>query len=320
MEFSKKKLVSIMEEVKSIESDVDEMALRRAGLKARTIDKTTGQVKIPRIYEVWRDDNPTPIGGTGSPDAFLLNNTQQPGDQILIVPLGCSQEGEFIEQNREWLDSIGALYDVEKDKFTFCSGKYDFIPNKYRKPVSGEKASIETKNKTLFLNIMRREFDKDTDKGSAFTDLLKNKLSIPGIVINTKHMSAYRVSFTNEKIEFTTHSYNNYNTAQEFLQTVIKRIAGREVPQVKDEYLVRQDNPIYRNYPEDRPAVAVDKGETPIYKLRTQGYTEGNKDVSLLMRFNVKGEKIGNSWVWSISMTNKFGRKPPGAMSIEKGL
>lgn len=317
MEFNKKKLVSIIKEVNEIQSDVDEMAIRKKEVQAQRTK--AGEKIIPRVLNVWKDDNPTQVGQEGHPDAFVINPTQTPGDQILLVPYECEDLSQFIEQNREWLESIGALYEVENEKFEYCKGKYAFPPSKYRKPVSGQKISPETKNKSIFLEMIRLEFDKNTPKGSEFDSTL-SKLSIPSIVLDKKHLDNYGDSWDNQKIEFRTHTINTYESAQSFLNNVIKRIAGRESDPTKDDYLARQYNPVYRNWEAERKSTKMYKGETPKYKLNVQGYVEPNLDVSLKMEFTIRGEKIGGSWNWTISMTNKFGRKSPDEYFIKKGL
>ena len=163
-----------------------------------------------------------------------------------------------------------------------------------------------------FNKIVEEEFGLVSPKGVEF-NLVLSKRSIPAIIVNDKKfIDRFVEDWTNEKIEFRTHSYNTYETAQDFLRTVVARVAGKETKEMDTSALARQFNKIYRNWDEDKMNQKEYQGKTDIFNLDRRGFSELNLDVSLKMIFEIIGEKIGdNSFTWTIAMKNKFGRKRP---------
>lgn len=330
MKFSKQKLLSIMEEVNSM--DVDEMAKPPKGVQDLRKD-VRGNKMLHQKINLFKEPITYNEKGDAIPDAYILNPDLIEGEEFLVIPLTCEEENEFLEQNREWIESQERKYQVKFKKYEFCrqKKKTQFLPGKYRNMITAARAkrrlekgeepvkqmSIETKNSRIFNEIMREEFDLGSKEGSDFKKVL-TKLSIPGILLKRENVDEHGFSYSNELIKFRTHTYNNFDTAEQFLNTVIRRMRGEDIENVPDEHLARQDSML--KWREDKQAVNLDRGITDKYKLRRQGYSEGTKDVSLKMIFTITGEKIGDSWNWSVTMTNKFGRKSPGEFEIKQGL
>ena len=171
-----------------------------------------------------------------------------------------------------------------------------------------------------FNKIVEEEFGLVSPKGVEF-NLALSKRSIPAIIVNDKKfIDRFVEDWTNERIEFRTHSYNTYETAQDFLKTVAARITGKETKEMDTSSLARQFNKRYRNWDEDKMNQKEYQGKTDIFKLDKRGFAELNLDVSLKMIFEIIGEKTGdNSFTWKISMKNKFGRKRPDEYRISNG-
>ena len=171
-----------------------------------------------------------------------------------------------------------------------------------------------------FNKIVEEEFGLISPKGVEF-NLALSKRSIPAIIVNDKKfVDRFVEDWTNERIEFRTHSYNTYETAQDFLKTVAARITGKETKEMDTSSLARQFNKRYRNWDEDKMNQKEYQGKTDIFKLDKRGFAELNLDVSLKMIFEIIGEKTGdNSFTWKISMKNKFGRKRPDEYRISNG-
>lgn len=162
---------------------------------------------------------------------------------------------------------------------------------------------------------------------------LLNLKSIPPIILSDmRFLDRHIDRWTNEKIHLRSHSYNTYGSAKDFLTAVVKRTRGIVVADMNTDYLARQFNKKYRNWEEARLSDEEYKGNTAdpdyepkyfrrsSYKLDIQGYEQLKLDVSLKMIFDLVGERIGNGFVWTIRMVNKFGRKKPEDKIIVKGL
>lgn len=284
--------------------DVDEMALRQKGMR--------DEGKPKKFQPVWKEDNPTPPGEHGVPDAWILNPTLESGKEKLIVPLDCDELNEFIEKNKEWLDSLGALHKIEPE-LVACKRTKD-QPRSYKTGTpyyaSGEKMSAQEKIKRKLFSVIDGEFTNEE-----FSEVL-NKRSIPTIVArDRKHINLY-TRFDNEKIVYETHNYNAYETVQDFLKAAIARVKGGDTPEMKTYHLARQYNNNYSNWAADKKNQKQYAGKTDVYKLDAYGLEEKNLDVSIRMDFKISGEKIGESFTWNVRMTNKIGKK----LSDESGL
>ncbi len=299
---TEKYLKSLIRESHGI--DVDEMAYRKKELRDPN--------RPPKSSPVWKDDNPTPSGEHGVPDAWILNPTREPGKDRLIVPLDCDELNEFIEKNKEWLDSIGALHNIQPELIA-CKRTKD-QPRSYKTGTpyyaSGEKMSAQERIKRKLFSVIDSEFSNEE-----FSEVL-NKRSIPTIKArDRKHINLY-TRFDNEKIVYETHNYNAYETVQDFLKAAIARVKGGESPEMKTYHLARQYNNNYRNWAEDKKNQKQYAGKTDVYKLDAYGLEEKNLDVSIRMDFKISGEKMGESFSWNVRMTNKIGKK----LSDESGL
>ena len=284
--------------------DVDEMALRQKGMR--------DEGKPKKFQPVWREDNPTPPGEHGVPDAWILNPTLEAGKEKLIVPLDCDELNDFIENNKEWLDSLGALHKIEPE-LVACKRTKD-QPRSYKTGTpyyaSGEKMSAQERIKRKLFSVIDSEFTNEE-----FSEVL-NKRSIPTIVArDRKHINLY-TRFDNEKIVYETHNYNAYETVQDFLKAAIARVKGGDTPEMKTYHLARQYNNNYRNWAADKKNQKQYAGKTDVYKLDAYGLEEKNLDVSIRMDFQISGEKMGESFSWNVRMTNKIGKK----LSDESGL
>jgi hypothetical protein len=173
--------------------------------------------------------------------------------------------------------------------------------------------------KRIFNPIIENEFSENTGTGKQFNEVL-NKRSIPSISLDVKNIDRHHSEWTNDLITFRTHNYNSYGSAQDFLKSVLARMSNKELPEIKTYYMARQFNQKLRNWAESKKNDKHYEGKTEIYNLDKRGFEELNLDVSLKMIFEIKGERIGDSFNWSITMRNKFGKKTPDDYSIKNGL
>lgn len=174
----------------------------------------------------------------------------------------------------------------------------------------------------------------DTIASPEFREVL-NKKSIPPIILEDKKFIDRHVdTWTNDLVEIRSHSYNTYENSKDFLTSVIKRSLGKgdDLPEMNTLYMARQYNRKYRKWEAERFSNIKYSGKTSdddyvpreprevTYNLDVSGYKELNLDVSLRMDFELKGERQGNGFTWSISMVNKFGKKRPDDRVISGGL
>jgi len=185
---------------------------------------------------------------------------------------------------------------------------------------SGEKYDTQETSKRIFNPILESEFSENSPEGKEFAEIL-NKRSIPGLILkDPKYIDRHVEKWTNEHIEFRTHNFNRYLSNEDFLKAVMARIRGRETPMMNTTHQSRIFNKIYRRYELERKNEATYKGKTEIYKLDRQAYEQLDLNVSLFMLFEIKGDRVGDSFIWNIRMTNKFGSKLPTEYKIRNGL
>lgn len=335
MEISKKELIKLISE-----TEMDEMARKQKGTQSKRYDPTTKQEIIHKFKPIFEPDN-----NTNYPDYWIVNPSQSEGDDRVVIPSGCDdvETKNFIEQNREWLDKLREKHNLDPIVLS-CSkwkekprGKYkgyqykggmehepSGLDTSYKK--SGEGLSLKTKLVKKVYNILYDNFGTHRANGQEFNKEL-NKRSIPGLMLSPdaehqKFLDRRSLeNWSNDRIRFRILGYNAYESSRDFLDCVIARITGKELEKCGNTFhLARQFSQQY-TWEEERPSVKTYKGETPKYKLKTQGYSEPDYNVTIQMIFEIVGEKIGeNSFNWTIRMTNKFGKKAPDEFRIKGGL
>jgi hypothetical protein len=331
---TKKYLTKLISETYS--GDVEEMARRK--------EDKRGDKKFFRFNPKWKDTNPTPFGGEGVPDAWYINprvdgknaltfdeyekfsdeEKQKFKDEgIFVVPIDCEDAEEFLNRgdNRQWVESLEEKYEKTATLSVCMKRDTSSLPKTHRNMetlfgkghwVKGEGSwSEQERIKRLLNSFVKKNFENES-----FSDIL-NKRSIPSIKANDRsHIDIYG-EFSNQKIEYRTHSYNKYETPQEFLKTVIARIKGEDTPEMGSSYLARQYNKNYRQWVASKMMDKRYEGKTPVYDLNTYGLEEKNIDVTMRMDLEIFGEMIGdNSYSWNIKMTTKIGKK----LTQETGL
>jgi hypothetical protein len=319
MEISKQKLLRMLSENNYI-SDIEEMA------KFWTKKKPGVFVKASPLY-----DNDVQIGF----DMMVNPFSEDPDSERVQIIFTCNFN-EFEQKHPEVIEKL--LKDFPNLRWTneHCV-KYNPhnkprmampLPGKEGEPittvkqtktdrVTGEKVMGSEKIKTKVLKILRNELLRGGDNINDELD----KRSIPGIVLDSrKHFDLYTDTWTNNKVTFRTTSFNTYESGKDFLQKVVNRIGGKSTEQQNTDYMSRQWNTKYRKYLETKKSDTEYQGKTPMYGKDVRDYKEGNFDVSMKMLFEVEGEKIGDSFIWTISLLNKFGRKRPDQARIEGSL
>jgi len=312
MEFSKKSLVKIMEEVDSM--DVEEMALRKSGKQDIRRNPKTNEIIYPKFVAGWHPDNPTKIGEDGIPDYWVVNPTQTEGSEILAVPLDCEELNEFMEKHKDWLEQLRLEHKLEPQIIACTRGKYHRPVEKAL--AGGYKPSGEQYDeKESILRKLNPIIDRYFIDNSEMEKILETR-SIPTISRDRKHLDAYG-EISNNKIEWGTHSYNSYKTSSDFKKAISDRIkyaTGRseDLPDnFKSQYLARQFNLIYQNWESTKKYKQEYKGKTSRYVLDRFGLETDNLDVAVRLDFRINGKLNADqkTYKWDVSMNIKFGKK-----------
>jgi hypothetical protein len=322
MEISKEKLLSVLSENNYI-SDIEEMA------KYWTKKVPGKRVASSKLY----DNDGNLIGYDMMVDPF---SDDPDSDRVQIV-FTCDIQ-KFMEEHPDVVEKLKNDYGTFRWADTKCPSDRPHrdvrvgnpLPGEEGEPIrtikqtskdvsTGEKIAGSKKIKTLFLKVLR---DNLTRSGDNFNKVL-NQRSVPAIALdNRKYFNRHTDEWTNDLIDFSTLSYNVYKSNEEFNQMVADRIFGEETPEMDTEHLARRFNTQYQNWDaEEKKGSTRDFGVTDVYNLRKYGYKEGQEnEVFLEMKFDVKGELINNTFVWSIVLVNKFARRKPGESRINGRL
>ncbi len=289
---------------------MEELEMGELAYKAKGTQDTSN--KIPKFRPIFRQGNETDV-----PDAWELNPTQTQGAGQLFVPTDCEEVQSFIENNKEWLDELGLTTSLEPMLHACKRTKYQprnvkagttYTPSGVSKPAT-------TKIKTQ-LNKLVDEYMASPEMSAKL-----EKLSIPEVrARDRKHLNRYgRVD--NDKIVYQTHTFNSYETSQQFLKFVTARISGKPVEEkYKSYHLARQFNNQYMRWEETRKNEQSYQGKTDAYMLDKYGFDEDNLDVTVRMDFKIEGSKMGNQYLWVINFKTKFGRKLKEERFIRGGL
>ena len=320
MEISKEKLLSLLSENNYI-SDIDEMA------KYWTKKQPGKRVASSKLY----DNDGNLIGYDMMVDPF----SEDPDSERVQIIFTCDIQ-QFMEQHPDVVEKLKRDYGSFKWSDTKCPSDRPHrdvrvgrpLPGEEGEPVStikqtskdvatGEKLQGSEKIKRLFLKALRSNLTEDFNK-------VLNQRSVPAIALdNRKYFDRHTDLWTNEKVMFTSLSYNVYKSNEEFNQMVADRIFGEETPEMDTQHLARQFNLNYRNWEaEEKKGSTQDYGVTDVYQLRRYGHVEGREnEVFLEMTFSVRGEMIGeNSFAWSITLVNKFARRKPESSRVDGRL
>jgi len=287
-------------------SDVEEMAYKQKRVRD---DKG----KLVKYKPFFKEDNDTDI-----PDYWIANPTLQEGGEILVVPLDCQELEAFKNANKEFLEKIKELHNLEPQLAACKRGKYHRPIEKYveggYKPTGDTYKEQETIKRRLFTIIA------NTFEDESFVQEL-NKRSIPAVVARDRKNVDQYGKFTNQLIEYSTHNYNAYPTVRDFLLSAVARVQGKDTDEMKTFYMARQYNKNYNNWRADKKMLKQYAGKTPKYMLDAYGLEEKNIDVTVRMDFELKGELIGeNSFAWTARAQTKLGKKLESESGLKGGF
>jgi hypothetical protein len=354
MEFLKKNLIKIMEEVNSME--VGEMARRTAGKSYLSNDPTPkkqaprtkdGQFKPILAVPGWHPDNTTPINGYGIPDYWVINPTEKLGDEELVVPLDCEDIEDFMIRNSEWLESLRLEYGLEPQLFkcreqNIPTGKvykpaYSNVPllQKYGIKAGQNLPSYERTGGPGKISVQERIFRynfyplmRDKFEIGEFAKILELK-SVPCVSIDEKHLDTHSEPVTNNVFRFRTHSYELFKNVNDFIETVRYRRnsqKGGSFEPERDpklcERIARQYNLIYRKWEKERKNRDEYKGKSPKYMLNRFGLEEGNLNVATRLDVIIEGNlnEQNNTYKWNVLFVVSFGKKVEEEMTIKGGI
>ncbi len=289
---------------------MEQLEMGELAYKSKGTQDTTN--KIPKFRPIFKAGNETDV-----PDAWELNPTQTQGAGQLFVPTDCEEVQSFIENNKEWLDELGLTTSLEPMLYACKRTKYQ--PRNVKAGTTYTPSGI-SKPATTKIKI---QLNKLVDEYMANPEISAKleKLSIPEVrARDRKHLNRYgRVD--NDKIVYQTHTFNSYETSQQFLKFVTARISGKPVEEkYKSYHLARQFNNQYMRWEETRKNDQSYQGKTGAYMLDKYGFDEDNLDVTVRMDFKIEGSKMGNQYLWVINFKTKFGRKLKEERFIRGGL
>lgn len=272
--------------------------------------------RIRKFKPIYKDGS---NGGTDQdPDGWILNPNQIEGEDKAYFFLAGQDLESFIEENREFLDSIANK--IGQDRVCIQDGNRTKCQPRSLKAgtqyvPSGNKMSAETKIKRS-LNSLVEEYMASPEISEKLS-----KLSIPEVrARDRKHIDRYS-KISNNRIEYATHTFNSYESAQQFLKFVTARITGKETPEeFKSYHLARQFNQNYRRWEETRKNSKQYYGKTPAYMLDQYGFDEDNLDVTVRMDFKISGVLTNEEYLWTVKFMTKFGRKLKEDRYLNGGL
>jgi hypothetical protein len=293
-EISKKDLLSLMLETTSAE--IDEFADWK---KMKNITK-----KFEKIL----DDNKNLVGWNVKGTPILFTCGSEINDFI-------SAHQELIEQLKE---KFGDSLKWEQGNLPGCQPRRQMkirdFPTEPGQKLKAKKLSTSYMGPETNMSAREKILRK---LNSLLVEKLENNditrhlelCSIPTIKGRERTNIDRHSEISNAKIEYTTHTFNSYGSAQDFLKAVMQRIKGQAPENMRTYYLARQFNKKYRNWEETKKNKKEYKGLTDIYKLEKYGLAEANLDVTVAMFLTIKGELMGNSYHWSISFKTEHGKK-----------
>jgi hypothetical protein len=302
-EILKKDLIKVIAEQ---QSEMDEFALKQKGTQ-----DNAGRIR--KFVPIFKDDNNTDI-----PDGWYINPNKIEGEEKAVMYLNGLALENFIQQNQEFLNGI--LEKIGEDKLCYeddhaikCQPRSAKFGTKYVH--SGIKKSATT-NIKIDLNRLIDHY-----LGNEEIQQKLERLSIPEIrARDRKHLDAYG-KIDNTQVNYQTHTFNSYKSSKEFLQFVTARITGKPIEdEYKSYHLARQFNLDYRRWEETKKNKKEYQGKTPAYMLDMYGLDEDNLDVTVRMDLIIKGVKSDSSFLWTVVLRTKFGRKLQEDYRLNGGL
>ena len=310
-EISKKDLLLQLQE----SQEFDEMAVKSKGVQAQRTDPNTGEVKPPKFKPHWKEGNNSDI-----PDYWILNPTQTIGQDQLVVPLDCSELEQFINENREWLDSINLLHGLEPNLVACKRGKYhprnskvgtSYVP-------SGEKYDEKEQILRLFNPIIKKELTDNVN-----SHLVKCGLPPIQTYDNKEFVDKY-AEVTNDRIDWESHDYDFYNTVIDFASAAKDLLTkGQTDIEIYRTHMPRQYNPganwsALRKTEKSSYFIKNDP-LTDTYKLPRRGYEADDKDVAISTTLHITGHLRGTQYEWTVDFKTQMGRKLKEESRVNSG-
>ena len=303
----------------SISTDVDEMARRPEG-------KRDPKGKIRKYQPVFSKDNPTPPGGDGAPDGWVINIGQVEGqERLVIMYYDCGDLDSLIDRYRSLFEELESEYNLVPElvpckaegrteidiRRTIDQPRSTAVGTPYR--ASGEKYSGSEKIRRKLYSIIRSELGNDE---------INRELqirSIPPVIIDLKYINTHIEEPTNEKVFFQCHSYNSYDNLESFFESAISVLDGGDPSGMVTHHLARGFNTKYANWVRTKKQIKDYQGKTEKYKLDRIGLEKSNLDASILMGFKVLGQKEGNTFVWRAEIATRISKKKNEDFSVKEG-
>ena len=312
-EYTKKQVDSI---IKENMSDVEEMANRPKGTQSKDRYDKSGNKIYRQCVPLFADDNPTPLGGYGTPDAWIVNINQVEGGDVLCVPLDCEDIEEFMVRKKDLIEQLKIKYKLEP-QIMRCRRDYSMPVDQdpvlkvfgIRRKNEANTRTFHTWSRLILYPLLREIFG---------TNEVKNRfevLSLPPIEISDDKNIDNHGETTQTKLEYATHNNNSYESKQDFLEAVEARIFDADDPEkfarIPEKYktyaMARQFNKNFRKWVETKKSLPEYKGKTPKYMLDAYGLEQLNLDITVRTDFKITGNLVGDNFKWEINFITKFG-------------
>ena len=300
-EISKKDLLLKLQE----SQEFDEMAHKRKDVQGTRTNPNTGEVKPAKFKPYWKSGNET-----NTPDYWVLNPNQVIGEEKVVVPLDCMELEDFVNENRDWLDSIHALHgllpELKACKRTTDQPRSKKLGTQY--VPTGEKYSEKEAILRKFNPILKNEL---TDKVNEH--LIKCGLPPIQTYENREFVDRYS-EITNRRIDWESHDYDFYNSVIDFATAAKELVTkGQTSIQIYRTHMPRQYNPGANwsalRKTEKTSAQFKHNPLTDVYKLPKRGYEKDDKDVAISNNLVVSGNQTNDGYTWNVRFTTTMGNK-----------
>lgn len=305
MKIDKNKLLQI---VKESQEEIDEMA-KWANPKSRPLFDAEGN-HIGHRMRISLDDPESPsinVIFTCEQDINEFIDTHQELIQR-IKEAEFNDEDEFIQKDLVFTNATCPKYRPHQKVKEYYDENGNLIPNVSggRYQVSGEPMSLQENINRRLKSVLFEQLMMDKELEQHMTDC-----SIPFFKVRERrYEDRHNIANTNNKIHYGSDVFNLYEEVNDFLKEVLNRSVGLESDVEKREtHLARMRNKIYRNWEPTKKNQKKYLGLTPKYYLEAKGYTEKNYDVNILSKFDLVGERFGNTFVWLFKIKVTYGKK-----------
>lgn len=222
---------------------------------------------------------------------------------LVFTNVGCPL---YRPHQRKWVDDAQTIprkfYDENGNEIDITTRRYE---------VSGESLPLQEKINRDLKKILTDELMSDNDLENHLNDC-----SIPFFKVRVReYEDRHDIKNSNNRIHYGSDVFNLYESSNDLLRDVLNRSVGLESDVDKREtHIGRLRNEIYGHWDPKKKNEQKYEGLTEKYALEKRGFAEKNYDVNIMSRFDLLGERAGNTFNWRIKLRVTYGKK----ISIDK--